>query len=140
MIGMLSWLLYKTTAFRRVRARCRGMPVRLLIADTFATQLVGLMYRSGLGKGEGMLFVFGRESRWGIWMQNMKFPIDIIWLDKDWVVVGIKRNARPARSFLDVSVYRPRRAARYVLEFAAGFASRNRIRIGDAVQVRYNLR
>jgi hypothetical protein len=39
-----------------------------------------------------MLFVFASSTRPGFWMKDMKFPIDIIWINADKEVVGIESN------------------------------------------------
>ncbi len=133
---VLPWLLYKMTHFKSKGIEYKGKTIRILIADNFARQLVGLMYRQGIGSDEGMLFIFGRESRWGIWMQNMKFPIDIVWLDRNGAVVDIKRYASPCRSVFECETYRPRANSKYVLELAAGGAKAYGIVIGGRVDLK----
>ena len=133
---VLTWLLYKTIHFNTSSIRYKGRKIRLLIADNFARQLVGLMYRNGISDGEGMLFIFGRSSGWGIWMQNMRFPIDIVWLDGGGKVIDIKRDAQPCRSIFNCETYRPRTDSRYVLELSSGGAARHGIGIGDRISLR----
>lgn len=95
--------------------------------DTDAARQKGLSGRDSLPSNAAMLFIFDTDDHWGIWMKDMKFPIDIIWLDKDYTVVDIKENASP-ESYPDV--FRPRVPARYVLEVNAGVVSNNAILIG----------
>jgi hypothetical protein len=132
---MFTWLLYKIVRFRRSSLIIHGKRIRILIADTFAKQLVGLMYRSELREDGGMLFVFGRDSRWGIWMANMRFSIDIIWIDSKKRVVDIKRRVKPCTTILNCKTYCPSRSARYVLELASGSTSRMGIRIGETISM-----
>ena len=85
------------------------------VADTPSARVRGLSGRAALPANRGLLFDFKRDGRHGIWMKDMRFAIDIIWLDHDARVVDVKRGARP-ETFPEV--YRPKRAARYVLELS----------------------
>jgi len=64
-----------------------------------------------------MLFVFENPGIHGIWMKDMKFPIDIIWLDKDMSVISKELNVSPDTY---PQVFYPSREAYYVLEVKAG--------------------
>ncbi len=61
-------------------------------------------------------------------MKDMKFPIDVIWLDENYRVVNIVKDARPD-SFPEV--FKSEAPAKYILEVNAGFANRNSIKVGD---------
>lgn len=43
---------------------------------------------------DGMLFLLPRRDQPVFWMKDMRFPIDIIWID-DGRIVGIERNVQP---------------------------------------------
>ncbi len=58
----------------------------------------------------------------------MKYPIDIVWLDKDKKVVYIVKNA-PPESY-PYENFTPKQDARYVLELPAGTVSKKSIAIG----------
>ena len=132
---MITWLLYKTVRFGTSAIRCRGKTLRVFVADTPAKQMLGLMHREKLRSNEGMLFVFGRDSKWGIWMANMKFSIDIVWLGKDGKVVSVIENAEPCKSIFNCKTRYPSRSARYVLELPSGSASRMGIKEGESVSL-----
>lgn len=80
----------------------------------------GLGAARGLPPSGGMLFVFPTDGLWRIWMKDMRFNLDIVWLDAHKRVVHIVHNATPA-SYPDVFV--PSRQARYVLELPSGGAA-----------------
>jgi uncharacterized membrane protein (UPF0127 family) len=105
---------------------------RLEIADTLEEQYNGLSGRSSLSKHDALLFVFNREDYWGIWMKDMKFPIDIFWLDKNKVVVMIKENATP-ESYPET--FRPTIPSLYALETVSGFASEHQVKVGDTLTI-----
>lgn len=100
--------------------------VRLLadIADTPEKRTKGLAVRDSMEEGEAMLFLFDAEGRHSFWMNNMKFPIDIIWLDSDKTVVHIEPSLEPCAPF-DCPSYVPDRSALYVLETVAGFSEKH---------------
>ena len=93
------------------------------IANTFASQALGLMFRKTLPQNCGMLFVFKNEHYIPITMFGMRFPLDIVWLDADKKIVEIKKNANPRLNLFFSTVY-PRAKAKYVLEVNAGVADK----------------
>jgi uncharacterized membrane protein (UPF0127 family) len=98
------------------------------VAKTPETREKGLGGTSGLRENESMLFIFDKDDKWAIWMKDVNYPIDIVWLDKDKKVVHIVKNAPPESYPYDS--FTPKQDARYVLEFAAGTASKKVINIG----------
>ncbi|MBI5252912.1 MAG: DUF192 domain-containing protein, partial [Euryarchaeota archaeon] len=53
-----------------------------------------------------------------IWMKNMLFPLDIIWLDSDLKVVHIEHDIPPCKEE-SCPIYLPSSPARYILEVNA---------------------
>jgi uncharacterized protein len=102
------------TRYRVLRNADSGAVVlpRLRWCQSFWCRLRGLMFRTKLPEDEGLLFVYGRESRMdtSIHMLFMFFSIATVWLDKDGRVVD-KVLAKPWRP-----VYASRQAAQYVVE------------------------
>lgn len=95
----------------------------------------GLMYRSGILETQGMLFIFDSEDRHAIWMKNMKFSIDILWLDEQQRIVDILESVPPCR--LDpCGSYKPQKPARYVLELSHGTVFKTQLKVGDRMTFR----
>lgn len=115
----------KTICFKNVRVRAE-------VAQSAQERKTGLMLRQYLAAKEGMLFVFPKEERHGIWMKNMLFPLDIIWISEDKEVVYIVAGALPCLETCNVIA--PEKKAKYVLEVNAGFTEKYRIRAGDKVR------
>ena len=113
-------------------ARVNGVSLRLLLATSTAAQERGLGERSVLPRHEGMLFVFKTSDRYGFWMKDMRFPIDIIWMNAQGQVVTIEPSVATS-TFPDV--FYPAVPARYVLETTAGFARANNIATGTPIQL-----
>ncbi len=113
-------------------ASIKGAVFNLEIADDDPERIQGLSGRKSLASNRALLFVFDNSSYHGIWMKDMKFPIDIFWLDDNLRVVSIKRDADPS-SYPEVLT--PSRPARYVLETRAGIADLHSIRQGDQLSI-----
>jgi len=83
------------------------------IADSDEERTQGLSGTASLKPQEGMLFLFPQADYHPFWMREMRFPIDIIWIDSSWHVVGITKEARP-ESY--PSLFYPPAPIKYVLE------------------------
>ena len=97
-------------------------------------KMIGLMYRDSLGKDEGLLFTITDPGVISatITMMNMKFSIDIVWLDSKKRVIDIAENAKPSNSIFDS--YKPTSNAKYVLELKAGEVKRFGIKKKDLMK------
>lgn len=116
-------LLLAGTAMLASLAR-PGVTVRLgdgvFMARTAQTQAErerGLSGTTGLDAGQAMLFVFDHDDTWGIWMKDMNYSIDVVWLNAQKQVVYSVSNMTPDTY---PTVFRPTKAARYVIELPAG--------------------
>lgn len=78
----------------------------------------GLSGVTELAPNQALLMAYPSESKWGIWMKDMKVPIDIVWLNKDKKVIYIVKNVSPEDS--TSVVYEPPTLALYVVELPAG--------------------
>ena len=102
--------------------------IEVAIADNQETRRKGLSYLSSLPSKTGLLFVFSESDTHGIWMKDMQFPIDIIWMDEELRVVDIHQNISPDTY---PTSFHPKVPARFALEVEAGFSSEYDIRIGS---------
>lgn len=90
----------------------------LEIATTDLQHKKGLSDRPSLAYNSGMLFVFERQGRQCFWMKDMRFDLDMIWLDSQKKIVKIERDVSPSTyptSFCADS-------AQYVVELNGGMA------------------
>ena len=106
--------------------------VKAEIADTAQKRSEGLMFRGHLAEKEAMFFVFPEEDRFGFWMKNMRFPLDLIWVSSDKKVVDISKNLSVCSDEVCPS-FNPADKVKYVLEVNAGFTDKYKIQIGDEV-------
>jgi uncharacterized membrane protein (UPF0127 family) len=105
--------------------------IEVLLAETPEAQQQGLSGKAALKPNEGMLFLFEDPQIQGFWMKDMRFSIDIIWIDKNWQIAGISPNLSPD-SYPEV-FYSPQEV-QYVLEVPAGFSTRENLSVGQAIQ------
>jgi uncharacterized protein len=110
------------------RTRSTVLCARLEDAGGLSGQSRGLLGRTGLEPGEGMLFVRGRIEPF-MWMHMffMRFPIDIVFLNREDTVIRISHRLKPWR--MSAVVFSARRA----LEIGAGEAARSGTLVGDKV-------
>lgn len=109
----------------------KGGTAYLRLANTEESLRQGLSGVTSLKSDQGLLMVFPTDDKWGIWMKDMKIPIDIVWLTKDKKVVYIVRDARSELS--TKKTFTPTEPARYVIELNSGAAARYMINVGDIV-------
>jgi uncharacterized protein len=97
---------------------------RCVVADTPLTRLKGLLGRSAIARGDGLLI----RPTSAIHTCFMRFPVDAVFLDRDLVVL---------RAVSDLRAWRVAacRGSRSVLELAAGEISRRGIRPGDRLRL-----
>lgn len=101
------------------------------VAANDAARERGLSGRSSLAPGTGMWFVLAEPSRPGFWMRDMRFPIDLVWIDPQGLVLDAVTLPLCEREPCPI-IY-PATEVGYVLEIAAGaFASE----VGDLVEWR----
>lgn len=131
-LAVVALVIVFQTKYVTKKVKIGNTTIEAEIADTFTKQIKGLMFRKDLEKNKGMLFVFNNDSYQSIWMMNMSFPLDIIWIDAKHKIVDIVKDAQPCMIFC--TVYRPKEKARYVLEANAGFVDKHGIEIGDNVK------
>jgi uncharacterized membrane protein (UPF0127 family) len=121
----------ETLPVARIHAGDGVVEVRVEVVSTPEALAHGLMYRSELADGHGMLFVFPEESDHRFWMKNTLIPLDMIFIGADGTIVGIHRDATPL-STAPVGVGRP---SRYVLEVPGGWTGRTGVAPGQRVEL-----
>ena len=95
---------------------------RCVVADRAHRRMRGLLGRRRLNPGQGMVL----RPAFAIHTHFMHFPIDVVFLDSDQVVIAIERELKPWRTASC-------RGAREVVELAAGECARRGLEVGDRV-------
>ena len=93
---------------------------RCMIADSPLRRMRGLLGRDGLESGEGLLL----RPASAVHTYFMRFPIDVVFLDRALVVVGISDSVDPWKATSS-------KGAKAVLELPAGESARRGLAVGD---------
>ena len=109
--------LQKLQKYEEIKLNINGYEINALVADSSIKRILGLMYRED---NASMFFVFDKDSKYGIWMLNMKFPLDIVWLDKNMKIIDFIEGIKPCMSLFNCKTYTPEYPSRYVLELKKG--------------------
>lgn len=102
--------------------------IDVAIADNQQTRQKGLSYLESIPLDTGLFFVFKDSGLHGIWMKDMKFSIDIIWMDEQLRIVDIHRDISPDTY---PTSFHPQVPARFALEVEAGFSLKHDVKIGE---------
>ncbi len=121
-----------STAAAHYRVSVGAATVDAEAADTPQKQERGLMNRTGLDPNAGMLFLLPHAERQGIWMKNMRFPIDIAYITEDLRVLQVYESVPPCAA-KQCPVYVSDAPVSYVLEVNAGFCASHDIISGAPV-------
>lgn len=114
----------------------KGKEYNLEVAVTLSQKEEGLMNRQQLCSHCGMIFVSSVEMPQIFWMKNTLIPLDIVFLDKDGVVINIA-NAVPEPGTPDsqLQLYRSSRNAKYAIELNAGDSQKLQLVSGDKIDL-----
>ena len=106
-----------------------------LVADTTLLRRIGLSGRDTLPDGWAMRFDMVQTTVPRFWMRDMRFSIDMVWVDEDFRVAAVTYEAAvppPETPFDELPRYGPGGIpVRYVLEIGAGLARDLGISPGD---------
>src|ERR1035437_2682069 len=83
---LLAFTLIINFSQKTPRAEINGHAFNLYLAETSQDQAIGLAKYNKLEQDQGMLFLFANSDYYSFWMKDMKFPIDIIFIQNNKVV------------------------------------------------------
>jgi len=99
------------------------------VAADEQTRQLGLMYRSHLPPGQGMLFVFPSSSRICMWMKNTLIPLSVAFLDEEGRILNIE-DMTPLNEESHCAV----KSARYALEMNRGWFAEHGVKAGNRIE------
>jgi uncharacterized protein len=132
-VAINSRLPTNNNGYQQANVTMNGIKLIADIAANDVQRTKGLAVKDHLNETEGMLFVFSTPGNYAFWMKDMKFPIDIIWLDANKTVVHIEHSLAPC-SPISCPTYLPNSNSLYVLETVAGFAEKYNVTQGTKVE------
>ena len=98
---------------------------RVRIARTLPQRVIGLLARRTFGEGEALVFPACRS----IHTVGMRFPIDVVFVSREWRVVAVRSPVPPGR--LAVGAWH----ASATIELPPGAAKRAAVRVGDQLRL-----
>lgn len=123
-------LMVVSVNHRQAPVSIGGQLVFARVADNDDSRRKGLSGTTELKEKEAMLFIFDTPGRWGMWMKDMNYNIDIVWLDHNKRVVSVIEHVTPDTY---PKVFLPDQDAVYVVELAAGFVDKYGVGLGHQV-------
>lgn len=110
----------------------KEVPIDAEIADAPEEKRLGLMFRTELADGRGMLFPYPEPAELTMWMRNTYIPLDMVFIRPDGVVHRIEKRTEP----LSDRIIASQGNVSAVLELPGGAAERIGLQPGDHVRHR----
>jgi len=134
-IVLLSFLGIKKNNTDGQTATINGIKFNLEIAETENEKTVGLAKYQSIEKDFAMYFPFDQKDYYSFWMKDMKFPIDILYIDNGKIVAIFKNVKNPKSQNEELKIYKPEQLASSVLEISAGLSDKYNFQIGDTIKI-----
>ena len=111
-----------------------GSTAHVELARTPAEQQYGLMGRTNLPEGRGMLFI-EPPGQHAYWMYHCKIGLDIVWMKEDHQIVEISPDTPPCLGkSTTCPTYGGKEDSEYVLELPVGSIEKHRLTVGERVE------
>ena len=98
------------------------------VAATPHQRETGLMYRSEMPVGEGMIFVFENASGLCFWMKNTLIPLTAAFIAEDGTIINLE-DMKP----MTTDSHCAKKPARFVLEMNQGWFTKRGIKEGQKI-------
>ena len=112
-----------------IRLQIGASTLQAEVADETDERTTGLMGRTELAEGTGMLFVFDQPRRLGFWMRDTLVPLSIAYIN----AAGLIREIHDLQPLSDAPARSTFRDLSYALEVPQGWFQRNKILPGDRI-------
>ena len=114
----------KKIDFPKGTLRIDNNTIQVEVADTPAARQRWLTFRDDkLPLDSAIMLVYDKPDLYSLWLLNIQFNIDLLWLDEKGNIVYIIKNVSPCKTPLDAArcTYKNTRPAKYILAATAGF-------------------
>ena len=102
-----------------------GTNLTVELASSDKQRAHGLMGRTALAEGTGMLFIFERPQILSFWMKNTTIPLSIGFFDENGRLINIE-DMVPQKND-ELPVYKSKKPALYAIEVPQGWFDRHQI-------------
>jgi uncharacterized membrane protein (UPF0127 family) len=114
-----------------------GSTVHVELATTDQQREYGLMERTKLPEGRGMLFVHDDIAPHAYWMYHCKIGLDIIWMDENHRIAEMSPNTPPCTGKAKTCRnYGGQQPSKYVLELPVGSIKKHNLAAGQTIAFR----
>lgn len=113
------------TQLQRITLTAGIHQMDIQVALTPEQHQIGLMYRSEMPQGEGMLFVFQAHGKQCFWMKNTLLPLTAAFIADDGSIVNLE-DMKPQTTDSHCSL----KPVRYVLEMNQGWFAKKGLKPG----------
>jgi hypothetical protein len=100
------------------------------IPETTEEQSVGLMNRDPISYDQGMFFIFDKDRVQSMWMKNVNFSLDMIFVDNRQLILNIEENTEPRTS----NLYESNGLCKYVIEVLGGFCEKFKVEKNQKIE------
>lgn len=120
---------------RSPQVTVNGQSFTVVVARSEKDRQIGLSKTEKLDDNQGMLFVFDNPGYYPFWMKEMKFAIDIIYIQNNKVTTVFENANPPTSTDGNLEIYEPTEKSDKVLELKAGSAKKHNIKKGTSVKI-----
>lgn len=117
------------------KAQISGQAIELEVAQTPQQQSMGLMYRDELSDTRGMLYTINPPRPVKIWLQNMRFPVDIVYLQNG-QIEAIQVEAKPCEA-IACPTYSSKATVDQMIQLRGGTIAELGMKVGDRVPIQF---
>jgi uncharacterized membrane protein (UPF0127 family) len=103
------------------------------VSVTAEARIRGLSGRSRMPTNTGMLFIFDTISMQSMWMVEMRFSLDILWLDEYMRIVNISYDCQPCPDRSNCPFFSSVHPVKYAIELNEGAARAFGLDVGDTL-------
>jgi uncharacterized membrane protein (UPF0127 family) len=108
-----------------MKIKLKNSAIEVDLANTFWKRMIGL----SLSKKKNMFFTLPYEARWSLWMFLVRYPLKMIFIDVDKVVIDIKEAEPLSLNPRTWKTYFPIKPCKYVLETPFDL----KVKVGDKI-------
>jgi uncharacterized protein len=111
-----------------------GSTVHVELAKTNEEREYGLMGRTSLPRGHGMLFIHDQPGQYAYWMYHCQIGLDILWMDQSHHIVEMSPDTPPCKGLAKTCPsYGGHETSIYVLELPVGSIKAHQLANGQLV-------
>lgn len=125
----------RTAVFHGKNGEKKG-ELELKEADTITKSYIGLSKTESLEENSGLLMEYNTTVVSSVGMRNMKYDIDVIYVNSDYEVESIHHLNAPENKFEYYLTYEiATDKGKYVIETNGGWVDKTGIKVGDKVKI-----